>query len=325
MVFKKMLTALGVGGPSVDTVLTNANIQPGGILQGNVNLTGGQSSVDIEHVTLSLITRVEYEHANDRTGTMEFHRIGVSGPFHLATGARYSIPFQFPIPWETPITHVYGQYLHGMTMGVRTELAVAKAVDKGDLDPIAVHPLPIQEAILDGVARLGFQFKKADLEAGHIRGSQQTLPFYQEIEFFPAPAYAHAMNELELTFLTNPHGVDVIVEVDKRGGLFGGGHDTYFRFQAPHTDTGTDWAAQIDAWLRNTVLTRAPMVGGYPPHAAPHAAYGHPHHMHGRRGSGAGGVVAGMAAGMLGGLVVGEMLDDAFGDDGGDFGDFGGE
>ena len=78
------------------------------------------------------------------------------------------------MPWETPITEVYGQHLHGMTMGLRTELEVARAVDKGDLDAVAVHPLPAQERILDALLRLGFRFSQADVERGRIHGVQQT-------------------------------------------------------------------------------------------------------------------------------------------------------
>ena len=72
-----------------------------------------------------------------------------------------------------------------MNIGVTTELEIARAVDSGDLDPINVHPLPAQQAILDAFIQLGFRFKSADMERGHIRGTRQRLPFYQEIEFFP--------------------------------------------------------------------------------------------------------------------------------------------
>ena len=97
-------------------------------------------------------------------------------------------------------------------------------MDKGDLDAVNVHPLPAQERILEAFGRLGFRFKGADLERGHLRGVHQTLPFYQEIEFYPAPQYASAINEVEVTFVANPHGVDVVLEFDKRGGLFTVGH-----------------------------------------------------------------------------------------------------
>jgi sporulation-control protein spo0M len=219
MVFKKLLGAFGVGGPSVDTVLSNPNTRPGLTLEGQVHIIGGDHDVEIEQVALGLVTRVEVESGDaNYDATVEFHRLAVAGRFALKKGERKEIPFQFPVPWETPVTDVYGQRLHGMTMGLRTELAVARAVDKGDLDPVHVHPLPAQERILDAFTGLGFRFKSADLERGRIRGLNQTLPFYQEIEFWPAQQYAGRINEVELTFVADAQGVDVVLEFDKRGG-----------------------------------------------------------------------------------------------------------
>ena len=80
------------------------------------------------------------------------------------------VPFGLEIPWETPVTMFAGQHLRGMNIGVTTELEIARAVDAGDLDPINVHPLPAQQAILDAFGQLGFRFRSADMERGHIRG-----------------------------------------------------------------------------------------------------------------------------------------------------------
>lgn len=313
MVFKKMLSAFGVGGPSVDTVLTNPNTRPGLALDGQVNLIGGDAPATIEHIAVGLVTRVEIEGGDSEyAGIMEFHRMPVSGPFELAPKQQLSIPFQLPVPWETPVTDVYGQRLHGMTMGLRTELAVARAVDKSDLDQVSVHPLPIHERILDAFQALGCRFKHADLERGHLHGVQQTLPFYQEIEFFAGPQYAQVVNEVELTFVTSQRGVDVILECDKRGGFLSAGHDVVGRYAVPHTDADrADWVQVVDGWLRETTSR----YGNLRAHG-----FGGSHGHHGRGGLGMGGVVAGAALGVVGGLVAGELIEDAFeGDFGGDF------
>ncbi|WBB81689.1 sporulation protein [Micromonospora sp. WMMD882] len=318
MVFKKMLSAFGVGGPSVDTVLANPNTRPGLTLDGQVNLVGGDAPANIEHITLGLVTRVEVESGDgEYAGVMEFHRMGVSGPLQLAPKQQLAIPFQLPVPWETPITDVYGQRLHGMTMGLRTELAIARAVDKGDLDQVNVHPLPVHERILEAFQRLGFRFKKADLERGHIYGVQQTLPFYQEIEFFAAPQYAHTVNEVELTFVTSQQGVDVVLECDKRGGFLTPGQDSFGRYTVSHADADrVDWTQVVDGWLGETVNRFGGLRGGG--FAAPHG-YGHGGHGHGH-GGGMGGMVAAGALGVAGGLVAGELIEEAFeGDDEGDF------
>ncbi|MDR7273438.1 sporulation protein [Catenuloplanes atrovinosus] len=342
MVFKKMLSALGVGGPSVDTVLANPNTRPGLTLDGQVNIVGGTTAVDIEHVALGLVTRVEVEgHDTEWDSVMEFHRVVVAGAFRLDAGEQRQLPVRFPIPWETPVTDVYGQRLRGMTMGLRTELSVARAVDKGDLDPIYVHPLPIQERILDAFMRLGFHFKSADLERGRISGVNQQLPFYQEIEFYPPAQYQGTINEVELTFVTNPQGMDVILEFDKRGGFLTQGRDTFGRYQVSHAQAdNTDWTQVVDGWMRQAAGSYQSMrssygaPGGYPPPGYPGGGHGGPgygapgyghgghggYHGHYRHGGGMGGVVAGAAGGLLGGMILGEAMEDMFEGDEGDEG-----
>lgn len=324
MVFKKLMRAFGVGGPSVDTVLTNPNTRPGLSLDGEVNITGGDHLVNIEYVALGLVTRVEAETAGggEYEGLVEFARLDVAGAFSLEPGAQRSIPFTFPIPWETPITDIYGQRLRGMVMGLRTELAVAKAVDKGDLDLVQVHALPAQERILDAFAKIGFRFKNADLERGHIAGVHQTLPFYQEIEFYPAGAYAQRINEVEVTFVTSPTHVDVFMEFDKRGGFLRPGPDTYGHFRVAHEEARTtDWTAVVEGWVRQASKRYSSLRGdpgyghghGYPPQKS---------HGYGHRGmGGAGAVAAGVAGGLIGGMILGEAMDGMM--DGDDLGDFG--
>ena len=92
------------------------------------------------------------------------------------------------MPYETPLTHIEGHQLPGVRMGVRTELEIARSVDKGDLDPVQIVSLPGQTQLLEALAQLGFRFKSADVEKGKLRGA--TLPFFQEIEFSPARSTA---------------------------------------------------------------------------------------------------------------------------------------
>jgi sporulation-control protein len=312
VVFKRMLGAFGVGAPSVDTVLTTPRIQPGGMLSGEVRLAGGDFDAEIEHITLGLVARVEIEYGDgEGAGLGEFSRAQVSGPFTLRKGENRSVDFQIPVPWETPISQIAGRHLSGMQLGVRTELAIAKAVDKGDLDMVAVEPLPSQLRILQAFLDLGFRFKSADLEAGHLYGVHQELPFYQEIEFYPPPQHHGLLGEVELTFVAGPHGLEVILEADKRAGRYSG--DAIGRFTIGHDDAMlTDWPSEIGRWLAG--LTQHGH-GGYG--HAEHHGYGHGdhygHHDQHHHGSpGLGTVAAAGAAGVVGGLVAGEIVEEIF-------------
>ncbi|MEU0568059.1 sporulation protein [Nonomuraea sp. NPDC005983] len=331
MVFKRMLGAFGVGAPSVDTVLATSRIQPGGLLSGEVRLSGGDFDADIEHITLGLVARVEIEHGDgEQAGLGEFSRVQVSGPFTLRKGENRTIDFQVPVPWETPISEIGGRPLAGMALGVRTELAIAKAVDKGDLDMIAVEPLPSQLRILDAFLQLGFYFNSADLEAGHLYGVHQELPFYQEIEFYPPSQHAGVVGEVELTFVASPSGLEVVLEADKRAGRYSSG-DAIGRFHVSHEDAlRTDWPSEIDRWLAG--LSQYAHGGyGHPGygHGGHHGDYGNPqhyghhepHYEQHRSGPGWGAVAAAGAAGVVGGLVAGEIVEEIFEgdeDEGGD-------
>ncbi|WP_165989434.1 sporulation protein [Streptomyces sp. YIM 98790] len=342
MVFKKLLGSLGIGAPTVDTVLDGGPVTPGGTLTGQVHMRGGQADFDIQHITLELVAQVEAEHSEGEAhGVIAFHRAAVGGGFRLHQNEQRALPFSLPLPWETPVTELHGQPL-GVVLGVRTELVVASARDAGDMDPVTVSPLPVQEAVLDAFGRLGFGFKSADLELGHLHGTGQQLPFYQEIELHPAPQYAHAVQEIEVTFLAGPGGMEVVLEADKRGGFFTGGHDAVSRFTVGHHEQH-DWTALVDSWVRRMVENHA----AHPHHAAPHDPPmhqghhgGHPlpypqqgyvdkdghggHHgpRHGHGGPGMGTAVAagaaGLAAGVAGGMVLDEVFDDDGGDEGGD-------
>ncbi|MHC5263857.1 sporulation protein [Streptomyces sp. UC4497] len=250
MGFKRLLASLGAGGASVETVLTEVNVVPGGVVQGEVRIQGGSVDQEIEGLSVGLQARVEVEGNDQETKQdIEFTKVRLGGAFELKAQAVHAVPFGLEIPWETPVTMIDGQQLRGMNIGVTTELEIARAVDSGDLDPINVHPLPSQQALLDAFIRIGFRFKSADMERGHIRGTRQKLPFYQEIEFHPPQQY-RGLNQVELSFVADDREMDVVLEMDKKPGLFSEGRDTFRSFVVGHQDfQGTDWSAYLHQWL----------------------------------------------------------------------------
>jgi len=315
-VFKRMLSAFGVGGPSVDTVLESATAVAGEVVRGQVQIQGGTNEAVIDQVVISLVTRVEVEHGGGESrGTGEFFRLVVQRDVRVPAGERLDIPFQLALPWETPVTAVGDVALPGMVVGVRTELVIKGAPDKGDLDPVLVRPLPSQDRVLEAFGELGATFRSADVELGRIAAVPQELGFYQEIEFFPPPQFAGRLNQVELTFVASHSDLWVVLEADKRGGMFRPGSDTFGRFHMTHEEAEqADWTSIIGGWLADAA-DRAPRVnpafgGGHP---------GHPGH-HGRRGPGMGAVVGGAAAGLVGGMIIGDMMDGELFDGGEDIG-----
>lgn len=249
--FKNLLARVGVGGAAVDAELSSAQVRPGEAVQGRVRLTGGKTDQEIQGISVGLAARVQVSMGDaEMIEDVEFHRVGLAEAFSLDAGAEQMLPFSLDLPWETPPNVFGGQRLPRIEVGVHTEVAIAGAVDTSDLDPLAVQALPAQEHILSVLGQLGFRFSKADLETGRIRGVDQRLPFFQEIELRPVNRRYPGLNELEVSFITGPRTMAVVLEADKRDGLFVEGRDTYGQFTVDHASFAQDdWAATLDRWL----------------------------------------------------------------------------
>ncbi|MBD3009644.1 sporulation protein [Streptomyces sp. 5-10] len=310
MVFKRVLGSLGVGGPVVDTILDREPVRPGGVVRGHVRLRGGGSACDLEHLALELVAGVEAGHGGEEhEGGVVFDRLRLGGGFRLDAREHRDIPFTIHIPWETPLTEVSGQPL-GVVLGVRVELAAAGTKDHGDPEPLIVHPLPVQEAVLGALGRLGFGLVAADLRLAHIAGTGQRLPFHQEIELTPAPQYIHDVNEIALTLLTGPAGMEVVLEADKRGGGSGAHGRHTVRHERPEQ---RDWTGEVDSWIRALIEPRATHTARDDRTGAVIAGI-----------AGAPGVTAGTAAGgAAGGGMGGGMVAAGLGDALGNLGDLG--
>jgi sporulation-control protein len=248
---KKMRANMGLGGGAeVETILSSPHCYPGGQVGGQVTFKGGDVDQKINFVAVHLQAQVEVETDDSEfLQNLKFQTDRLSGEFVLGKGQANAFPFTMSVPWEAPITNVGGQHLKGMKVGVKTELDIASGVDATDFDELEVLPLPAQERILGAIINLGFSFKGADLEKGRAAGS--SLPFYQEIEFQPGGAYAGRINELELTFITNPSQIEVLLEMDNKGGFFTEGRDTVTRFSVPTMGfEQTNWEEVVNGHLQ---------------------------------------------------------------------------
>jgi sporulation-control protein len=249
VVFKKMLASMGAGGGSVETTLKTPSAYPGGVVEGIIDIKGGSVDQMIDYVAVGLVARVEIESGDSEYDSyVKFHEHRLTGSFKLDDGAAHQLPFQLQIPWETPVNVIGGMTLPKCFIGVRTELEIQRSVDKTDVDPLAVYALPAHEKLLAAFSDIGFRFKGADMEKGRVTGG--SLPFYQEIEFYPPPQFAHNVNELEVTFVTRATEMDVILEIDKRGGFVSSGHDQISKFTVPFAQVDTfDWSGNLNHYI----------------------------------------------------------------------------
>ncbi len=84
------------------------------------------------------------------------------------------------------------------------------------------------------------------------------MPFHQKLGFWAAPLYAGPFSEVEVTFLANPYGMQVILALDRRLALAGAGHASLSRFRVRHTGVDeVDWVGVVDGWIRYAVTRHA--------------------------------------------------------------------
>lgn len=213
MSFGDLLAGLASGGASVDTVLDDAEARPGGVLRGEVRLVGGDGSIDLQQVEVALVARTTTDGAQGELARgVSFASEQVARRMRLRAGARHTIPFSLTLPWETPLTVHGEQALPGTSVGVRTDVPIARAVGKDDLAPLRVHPTPAQEQVLAALARAGFRVEGASCEAGPVPGS--SLTFHQRVRLSREDAARAA--SLAVAFLPGPDATEVLVATIRR-------------------------------------------------------------------------------------------------------------
>lgn len=263
--FQKVLATFGSGGAKIDARLLDRTVSPGRPLRGEVLLLGGEVDQEINGLSVKLLARVTLP-GERRPGVedLEFGTQQLAGSERIGPGQQVRIPFEVALPWETPISSVFGKPLNGMAVGLQTCLDIANSVtDPADVDGAAIEPLPAQKRILDAFSRIGFVFREAVLERGRIDGANQQLPFFQEIRFTPSPRFAPAFTSVAVTFLSSPSETQVVLEVTKRvrvsksGGFGGRGQEFLGLFKVDHAALDrVKWEPQLEGWLHEVAKSR---------------------------------------------------------------------
>lgn len=216
-IFNKMLAKVGIGAAEIDTLLEQSSYVPGEEVRGLIKVRGGQVDQQIDRIYVHLQTRYIRE-LNERIVRENYTiaKFNVSGPILLASGEELEFPFAFALPLETPLT------MYDQPVWLNTGLDIQVALDPCDQDSIEVRPHPYMQAIFEAAQSLGFRYRSSTCEYQPQYG--RGVPFAQEFEFLPGPAFAHHMKELELIFYLRYDGLDLLIELDRKsrglGGLF---------------------------------------------------------------------------------------------------------
>lgn len=205
---KRVLSSLGIGSATVDTVLPTT-LTAGESVDARVDVTGGNDTQEVEGIYFALETRYRTDEST-KSGTIDSFRI--ADPFTIEPDEDRSFSVTIDVPYDTPVT------MGNTEVWLDTGLDIDWAIDPDDTDHVEVRPDPLRRDLFDALESLGFSLRTAECEASESLFADQR--FVQEFEYVPRSGpFAGELDELEIVTKPEGNGFDLLIEVDRRGGL----------------------------------------------------------------------------------------------------------
>lgn len=218
--FRKLFAAVGIDNATVDTQIFNNQVFPAQEIKGKVIVCGGATEQVIEHLTLSVMTRVEVESGdNEYTANQVIQKLSVSGRFTISAYQELEFPFSFQLHPETPVTNFapFGITFSQSAVWIHTDLGIEWAKDATDEDWLFVSPTPAMQYIHNAMKQLGYTLHTADVERGTLgsSGFYSSIGCYQEFEYRAGWSNALGFKEVEISYITMPYETCVVIEADR--------------------------------------------------------------------------------------------------------------
>ncbi|MDP2559889.1 sporulation protein [Psychrobium sp. 1_MG-2023] len=225
--FKKVLSSVGIGSATVDTIIDNPQLAPGESLVGYVAVKGGSTEQAINHIAVAICCNYfseetytetdedgeETEHTRIVEHVAKLTSFKVSDSFTTQAEQELRFDFSVELPFYTPLS------LGRCQVWVDTDLDIDFAFDKSDKDYLDVVPSPRQSSVLTAMSQLGFVLAEVECE----KSSQLGQPFVQEFEFEPQGGeFRGRVDEVEMLMVSHPEQLEILVEVDRKARGLGG-------------------------------------------------------------------------------------------------------
>lgn len=198
---KRVLSSIGIGGATVDTVLPDVEFSPGDTVTATVALHGGDSTQEISGISFTLKARDEAGSGGERV----LASFGLDEAVTLQPDEERSLPLEFEIPNWTPLT------TGAVSVWLETRVDIAWAVDASDEDQIAVVPDAAITALFDALDALGFERESAHLADVAFVDDR---PFAQKFDYRPTDRFTDDLADLEVTIMPRATDLRVLLEFD---------------------------------------------------------------------------------------------------------------
>ena len=202
----RILSRIGIGAATVDTVLPKLELLPGETVRVDVELSGGDSDQEIGGIAFVLKARVESDGDSHEHVLAEFE---ADRSISLSAEEDRTIPVEVEVPLWTPVTT--GE----VSVWLETRLDIDWARDPTDEDQVEVVPDEFVSALFEAMDDLGFDRRSSDLvDVPHV----DDRPMAQTFHFHPAGgAYEADLDAVEVTVMPRRDDLRVFVEFDRKG------------------------------------------------------------------------------------------------------------
>jgi sporulation-control protein len=197
---KRLLSSIGIGAATVDTVLPQAAVHPGEQVELAVEMDGGETTQRIDGLYFTL-------KAEAGGGTWVVARDAFEGSFELRPGEERTEHVRVTVPTWTPVTR------GGPRVWLETGLDIDWAVDPTDSDDVEVEPDPYVAALFEAAADLEFGFVSSAIEETPWLDDR---PFAQRLVFEPGDRFEPTVSRLVLTTIPRGDDLRLYIQVDAR-------------------------------------------------------------------------------------------------------------
>ena len=283
---KKLFARLGKGAATVDLRLHNPNIQGGQTIQGELVIQGGEVTQSINNVSVAFMMDVTLKQGPT---AQQIALIPISGRDTISPGETKTIPFNYAIPADLPVSRNHVSYYF------HTNVDIEGGIDRKDVDRINILPSTEVQALFDAMQLLDFREKAT---------SGKMDAYGQEFAFFPTSRFQQDIQEVELRVAKQLDGVRVWMEVDCRNGFRE--IEAKREFMIPF-ETLQDVATVkqlLEDYISETIQNPTAYLQPF--------SFQNQHYQKGMSpsmGSAIPGMIGGLAVGVLGSILISEMLD----------------
>ncbi|CAA0110636.1 Sporulation-control protein spo0M [BD1-7 clade bacterium] len=222
---KKALGTVGIGAVAVDTVIDAHAVCRDTCVRGRIIITGGMAQQTIKSLEIAHCCNYQRVLSSETSEgeivsrmvseVCELSRFCIADNFVIGEGEVKAFPFELPLHISTPLTI-------GKTENwLETDLDIDFALDKNDRDIFSVLPDALSGAFFNTLETLGFSLTEVACEASSQ--ADIDVPFVQAFVMKPTTGDYHSkLDEVAFFFVVDSTGVDVLLEIDRRGrGILG--------------------------------------------------------------------------------------------------------